>query len=141
MELKKGFMESRVAMGMLAVQGFAVGLQILSRIILNQGTFIFALMTYRQIVGAICVAPLAFYYDRFVNFLIPFLHSTNFFFYYISSKHLISSGPYFRVNIIYESLHDDVYFGYCRSHFKKLTRVACFWLFMVALTGYIRFYF
>ncbi|KAK1361046.1 hypothetical protein POM88_045520 [Heracleum sosnowskyi] len=85
MDWKKGFMESRVVMGMLAVQGFAVGLQILSRIILTQGTFIFALMTYRQIVGAICVAPLAFYHDR--------------------------------------------------CHFKKLTWLACFWLFMVALTG------
>lgn len=71
MECKKGLMESRVAIGMLAVQGFAVGLQILSRIILTQGTFIFALMTYRQIVGAICVAPLAFYHDRFVHILIP----------------------------------------------------------------------
>lgn len=69
MELKKVFRESRVVLGMLAVQAFAVGLQILSKIILTQGTFIFALLTYRQIVGAICVAPLAFYYDRFVKIL------------------------------------------------------------------------
>lgn len=78
MEWKKGFMEVRVAIGMLAVQGFGVGLQILSRIILTQGTFIFALMTYRQIVGAICVAPLAFYHDRFVPHSLCCIYDTNY---------------------------------------------------------------
>lgn len=115
-----------MAMGMLVVQGFAVGLQILSRIILTRGTFIFALMAYRQIVGAVCVAPLAFYYDRFVlAYIFRFLQTL------LASEH----------KDVYDTLCqsrgdiDVCFFGHCRSHFKKLTRLACFWLFMVALTG------
>ncbi|KAK2972809.1 hypothetical protein RJ640_028337 [Escallonia rubra] len=49
---------------MLAVQLIATGLQLLSRIILSEGTFVFALMTYRHVVGAVCVTPFALYLDR-----------------------------------------------------------------------------
>lgn len=64
MGLKKWVKESRVAGGMLMVQVFGTGLQLLSRIILSEGTFIFALMAYRHIVGALCVAPFAIYFER-----------------------------------------------------------------------------
>ncbi|GMI75606.1 Usually multiple acids move in and out Transporters 25 [Hibiscus trionum] len=50
--------------GMLAVQVFATGQQLLSKVILTQGTFIFALMAYRHLVAALCVAPLAFFFER-----------------------------------------------------------------------------
>lgn len=60
MELK----EWRFAMGLLMVQLITTGLQILSRIILNQGSFVFAYMAYRHLVGAFCVAPFAIYFER-----------------------------------------------------------------------------
>ncbi|KAK3042818.1 hypothetical protein RJ639_001091 [Escallonia herrerae] len=64
MGLKKWVQESRMALCMLAVQLIATGLQLLSRIILSEGTFVFALMTYRHVVGVVCVAPFALYLDR-----------------------------------------------------------------------------
>lgn len=66
-KVKKLFASSEVAMAMLLVQIFTTGLQILSRVILGQGTFIFALMTYRNVVAAICVAPFAFYFERLAS--------------------------------------------------------------------------
>ncbi|KAJ0100831.1 hypothetical protein Patl1_05545 [Pistacia atlantica] len=39
-------------------------MQMLSKIILNQGTFIFALMTYRHVVAAFSVAPFAIFLER-----------------------------------------------------------------------------
>jgi hypothetical protein len=47
------------------VQLFATGLQLLSRVILSEGIFIFALMAYRNVVAALCVAPFAFHFERF----------------------------------------------------------------------------
>lgn len=61
---KKWFVWSQVVMSMLMVQIFATGQQLLSRVILSEGTFIFALMAYRHVVAAICVAPFAFYFER-----------------------------------------------------------------------------
>ncbi|GMP25086.1 hypothetical protein CsSME_00002116 [Camellia sinensis var. sinensis] len=60
-EVKKWVWDSREMLSMLMVQVFATGLQLLSRVILIEGTFIFALMSYRHVVGAICVVPLAFF--------------------------------------------------------------------------------
>jgi len=76
-------------LSMLLVQVFATGMQILTRVILVEGTFIFALIAYRHIVAAVCVAPFAFYFERqlielffhvsaCLNFL-PLLHLTVFF--------------------------------------------------------------
>ncbi|KAJ8760776.1 hypothetical protein K2173_021814 [Erythroxylum novogranatense] len=48
---------------MLLVQLFATGMQLLSKFILTNGTFVFALMTYRHIVAALCVAPFAFFFE------------------------------------------------------------------------------
>ncbi|KAG9133946.1 hypothetical protein Leryth_004659 [Lithospermum erythrorhizon] len=50
---------AQVAIGMLLVQIIGAGLQILSKVILEEGMFVFALLAYRLIVGAIVVAPFA----------------------------------------------------------------------------------
>ncbi|KAL9372015.1 hypothetical protein Peur_034259 [Populus x canadensis] len=62
--VKKCFVSSQAVMGMLMVQVMATGMQLLSKIILNNGTFVLALMTYRHIVAAVCMAPFAFYFER-----------------------------------------------------------------------------
>ncbi|XP_022722641.1 WAT1-related protein At1g43650-like isoform X1 [Durio zibethinus] len=62
--VKKWLGWSQMAASMLAVQLFATGQQLLSKVILSQGTFIFALMTYRHLVAALCVAPFAFFLER-----------------------------------------------------------------------------
>ena len=62
----KWFQWSQVVLAMLLIQVFATGMQILSRVILVEGTFVFALMTYRNVVAAFFVAPLAFYFERFL---------------------------------------------------------------------------
>nr|GMD49522.1 WAT1-related protein At5g64700-like [Ipomoea batatas] len=54
----------RVLLGMLLVQAVAAGLQLLSKVVLGQGTFVYALMTYRHIVATLCVAPFAFFWER-----------------------------------------------------------------------------
>ncbi|KAF8379844.1 hypothetical protein HHK36_029293 [Tetracentron sinense] len=63
MSLKQCVRASGPAVGMIAVQLIATGLQLLSRIILNNGTFIFALMAYRHVVAAVAVAPFAFFME------------------------------------------------------------------------------
>ncbi|KAL7230148.1 hypothetical protein ACSBR2_008640 [Camellia fascicularis] len=63
-EVKKWVWDSREVLSMLMVQVFATGLQLLSRVTLIEGTFIFALMSYRHVVGAICVVPFAFFCER-----------------------------------------------------------------------------
>jgi hypothetical protein len=71
--VKKWFKSSQALLSMLLVQIFATGLQLLSRIILVEGTYIFALTAYRHIVAAICVAPFAFYFERLLFILLYFL--------------------------------------------------------------------
>ncbi|KAE8680404.1 hypothetical protein F3Y22_tig00111390pilonHSYRG00056 [Hibiscus syriacus] len=62
--MNKWWSWSQMLGGMLAVQVFATGQQLLSKVILTQGTFIFALMTYRHLVAALCIAPLALFFER-----------------------------------------------------------------------------
>ncbi|KAL0317908.1 UNVERIFIED_CONTAM: WAT1-related protein [Sesamum angustifolium] len=62
--VKKWMMEGRVGMGMVVVQGITTGLQLLARVILSEGTFVFALMAYRHVVAAFAVLPLALYFER-----------------------------------------------------------------------------
>ncbi|KAK7301015.1 hypothetical protein RJT34_11870 [Clitoria ternatea] len=61
---KGWFISSQALLSMFLVQVFLAGMQILSRVILVQGTFIFALIADRLIVAAICVAPFALYFER-----------------------------------------------------------------------------
>ncbi|KAL9162993.1 hypothetical protein ABFS82_06G013500 [Erythranthe guttata] len=85
MEVKKWIIDARVLLGMLLVQVISTGLQLLSRIVLSQGIFAFALMTYRHAVAALVMMPFAIYFERGI--------------------------------------------------LKKLTLIAFFWVFMVALVG------
>lgn len=62
--VKKCFVSSQAVMSMLMVQVMATGMQLLSKIILNNGTFVLSLMTYRHVVAALCMAPFAFYFER-----------------------------------------------------------------------------
>ncbi|KAF8379846.1 hypothetical protein HHK36_029295 [Tetracentron sinense] len=64
MDWKQCILGSRPALSMILVQFFLTGMQLLSRIILKQGMFIFTLMTYRHVVAAVCVAPFAFFMER-----------------------------------------------------------------------------
>lgn len=68
MEIKKKLKGSNVLIGMLIVQVIATGLQLLSKVILSHGTFVFALMTYRHVVATLCIAPFALIWERFVTF-------------------------------------------------------------------------
>ncbi|CAK7324284.1 unnamed protein product [Dovyalis caffra] len=54
-------------MSMLIVQVIAIGMQLLSKVILSNGTFVLALMTYRHVVAALCIAPFAFFFERGVK--------------------------------------------------------------------------
>ncbi|WCJ27565.1 nodulin MtN21 /EamA-like transporter family protein [Euphorbia peplus] len=54
-------------MSMVLVQVFATGMQILAKIILNNGSFVFALMAYRHIVAAFCLAPFALLLERDIH--------------------------------------------------------------------------
>ncbi|CAK8575026.1 unnamed protein product [Lathyrus sativus] len=62
--VKKWLMPSKPLLSMLLVQIISTGMQLLSRVILVRGTFIFAFITYRYIVAAICVVPFALYFER-----------------------------------------------------------------------------
>ncbi|KAE9596010.1 hypothetical protein Lalb_Chr17g0344771 [Lupinus albus] len=62
--VKVWFRCSQAVLSMLLVQLFATGMQLLSRVILVQGTFIFALIAYRHILAALCVSPFALYFER-----------------------------------------------------------------------------
>ncbi|RAL46339.1 hypothetical protein DM860_015332 [Cuscuta australis] len=64
MERAAGGRGIRVVLGMLLVQGIMAGLQILSKVILGEGAFVFALMTYRHVVATLCVAPFALLWER-----------------------------------------------------------------------------
>ncbi|BAT81580.1 hypothetical protein LR48_Vigan07g182600 [Vigna angularis] len=62
--LRDCFTSWQVVLSMIMVQGFVTGMQLLSRVILVQGSFIFSLIAYRHIVAAFCVAPFALYFER-----------------------------------------------------------------------------
>ncbi|XP_027118769.1 protein WALLS ARE THIN 1-like [Coffea arabica] len=64
MAMKEWFEGGRVAIAMLTVQVISGALQIMARIIFNQGTFVFAYLFYRHVVGAVCIAPLALHRER-----------------------------------------------------------------------------
>lgn len=81
---KKWLSWSQMVASMLLVQLFATGQQLLSKGILNQGTFIFSFMAYRHLVAALCVAPFAFFLERF-----PLFHACYFMFHVIVSLHIV----------------------------------------------------
>ncbi|KAL8153563.1 hypothetical protein V2J09_011323 [Rumex salicifolius] len=62
--MSKAWGKSKAAVSMVVVQFVSTGLQILSRVILTEGSFVFSLMTYRHLVAALCIAPFAFFLER-----------------------------------------------------------------------------
>jgi hypothetical protein len=51
---------------MVLVQVFTMVAVLLSKLALNVGMEPFVLLAYRNLIGAIIVAPLAFYFDRYI---------------------------------------------------------------------------
>ncbi|XP_062074828.1 WAT1-related protein At2g37450-like [Humulus lupulus] len=62
--IKKWFAQSQTVQAMILIQAFATGMQLLSKVVLTQGTFVFALITYRHMIAAVSVAPFACYFER-----------------------------------------------------------------------------
>ncbi|EXB38594.1 Auxin-induced protein 5NG4 [Morus notabilis] len=54
-----------VLAAVLLAQVFKATLHILSRVIMKDGTFVFALITYHNTVSALSIAPLAYYFERY----------------------------------------------------------------------------
>jgi hypothetical protein len=52
---------------MVLVQLFSIVLVLLSKLALNTGMRPFVLLAYRNLIGAAAVAPLAFFFERFVH--------------------------------------------------------------------------
>jgi hypothetical protein len=52
---------------MVLVQLFSIVLVLLSKLALNTGMQPFVLLAYRNLIGAAAVAPLAFFFERFVH--------------------------------------------------------------------------
>ncbi|OAY67154.1 WAT1-related protein, partial [Ananas comosus] len=50
---------------MVVIQILVMGMLILSKIVMNNGMQPYVLLGYRNIVGAIFVAPFAFFFERF----------------------------------------------------------------------------
>jgi len=50
---------------MVLVQAFTMGALLLSKLALNVGMEPFVLLAYRNLIGAIVVAPFALYFDRY----------------------------------------------------------------------------
>ena len=71
--LRNWFKWSQLVLAMVVVQMFVAGMNLLSKVILSEGSFIFALMAYRHVVAAICVAPFALCFERFDSFSAYFL--------------------------------------------------------------------
>ncbi|CAH9075631.1 unnamed protein product [Cuscuta epithymum] len=67
---RDGGWESRSAapiVAMVVVQVIFAGSQILTKLAINKGMLVFAILTYRHLVAALCIAPLAFLFDRKVD--------------------------------------------------------------------------
>ncbi|XP_020549216.1 WAT1-related protein At1g43650-like [Sesamum indicum] len=62
--MKKWIMDGRVGLGMVVVQAITTGLQLLGRVILSEGSFVFAFMAYRHVVAAFTLLPFTLYFER-----------------------------------------------------------------------------
>ncbi|KAJ4780198.1 WAT1-related protein [Rhynchospora pubera] len=64
-EKKEGPLEKwKPAVSMVLVQAFLSGMFLLSKVVITDGMFIFALLTYRSLFGALFILPFAFFYER-----------------------------------------------------------------------------
>jgi len=58
---------SQIFVSMIIVQLFVTGMQLLSKVVLGKGTFIFAFLTYRHVVAALFLSPFVFFFERFAS--------------------------------------------------------------------------
>lgn len=54
-----------VPLSMVLVQILVTGMMVLSKIVISRGMFIFALLGYRNAIGALFVAPFALFLERY----------------------------------------------------------------------------
>ncbi|XP_058085902.1 WAT1-related protein At1g43650-like [Magnolia sinica] len=64
MGMKALFGKYKAPMSMLLVQLLATGMFLLSKAVLNEGAFVFSLLTYRLIIATIFLAPFAYFIER-----------------------------------------------------------------------------
>ena len=91
--VKKWFELSKLVPAVLLVQQFLTGMQLLSRVILVDETFVFALIVYRNLLAALCLAPLAFFFERFItnlNYILCFTISELYTICFVTDWHIIS---------------------------------------------------
>ncbi|KAF3773781.1 hypothetical protein EJ110_NYTH54221 [Nymphaea thermarum] len=53
----------RPVLSMVAVQVFIAGMLLLSKVVLDNGMFVFAFLTYRHLVAAVFVSPFAYFLE------------------------------------------------------------------------------
>ncbi|RVW68132.1 WAT1-related protein [Vitis vinifera] len=64
MEMKNLFMASRPVLAMLLLQALGTAMQLLLKVALNKGAFVYAFVVYCHAIATVCVAPLAFFFER-----------------------------------------------------------------------------
>ena len=64
--MKNLLMGSGPVMAMLLLQGLGTALQLLTKVALNKGTFVYAFVVYRHAIATLCVAPFAFFFERYI---------------------------------------------------------------------------
>lgn len=110
----------------MLVQLFLTGMMVLSKVILNRGVFIFALLTYRQIVATIFLAPLSFFMERYC-YRDTYYSKVHFFSYLLSENIVWFYCLSFLMVMVVLT---------CRGMHKKLTWRALMWMFFNGLFGY-----
>lgn len=64
--MKNLFMASRPVLAMLLLQALGTAMQLLLKVALNKGAFVYAFVVYRHAIATVCVAPLAFFFERYI---------------------------------------------------------------------------
>ncbi|KAJ4835638.1 hypothetical protein Tsubulata_015311 [Turnera subulata] len=116
------FTAAQVVTSMLAVQLIGTGMQLLSKVILTNGTFVFALMTYRHVVAALCMAPFAFFFERGATTKLSWLV---FFWLFVSS----STGILLAMGLFYYGIKDTT--ATYSANFLNLIPIVTFFLSIV----------
>ena len=64
--MKNLFMASRPVLAMLLLQALGTAMQLLLKVALNKGAFVYAFVVYCHAIATVCVAPLAFFFERYI---------------------------------------------------------------------------
>ena len=111
----KWFELSQLVLVMLLVQLFSSRMQLLSRVILVDGTFVFVLMVYRKLVAALCLALLAVLLRK------VYYHSTLFFLFHY-------------IRVIYDLFCKESDILFCKHQEKKFCCQVWFMVFLTVLS-------